>query len=30
MNWDTIKEILEEIVAYFKKVFAYWENQENA
>ncbi len=30
MNWDTIKAVLEEIVAYFKAVFAYWEEQKNA
>ncbi len=27
MNWDTIKAVLEELVAYFKKVFAYWEEK---
>lgn len=24
MNWDTIKAVLAEIVAYFKKVFEYF------
>lgn len=25
MDWDTIKAVLTEIVAYFKKVFEYFE-----
>lgn len=25
MNWDTIKAVLQELVAYFKKVFEYFE-----
>ena len=28
MNWDTIKKILTEIVAYFKAVFAYFEEKD--
>lgn len=25
MNWDTIKAVLTELVAYFKKVFEYFK-----
>ena len=25
MNWDTIKKVLTELVAYFKKVFEYFD-----